>query len=102
MTLLNDPPPISADSLALEGPQVFEGLAEQFGEDAPRVVSAEGRGDFIVIPNIPKRSRNAAYLTLAGTRLDYNTPLLRAHASNAALLRAQPPRSRPTPVQIGP
>ena len=27
MTLLNDPRPISADSHALEGPEVFEGLA---------------------------------------------------------------------------
>jgi len=85
MTLLDDPRPISADSLALEGPQVFEGLAEQFGEDAPRVVSAEGRGDFIVIPNIPKRSRNVAYLAFAGTRLDYNTPLLRAQPPGPGL-----------------
>jgi predicted TIM-barrel fold metal-dependent hydrolase len=81
MTLLDDPRPISADSHALEGPEVFEGLPERFGDDAPRVVSKEGSGDFIVIPNVPGRSRNVAYMALAGTRLDYATPLPRAHAS---------------------
>ena len=81
MTLLNDPRPISADSHALEGPEVFEGLPEQFGDDAPRVVHKDGRGDFIMIPNMPRRSRNVAYMALAGTRLDYDTPLPREHAS---------------------
>ncbi|MGB0114676.1 MAG: amidohydrolase family protein [Ilumatobacteraceae bacterium] len=81
MTLLNDPRPISADSHALEGPEVFEGLADRFGDDAPRVVSKEGGGDFIVIPNIANRSRNVAFMALAGTRLDYETPLPREHAS---------------------
>ena len=81
MTLLDDPRPISADSHALEGPDVFEGLADRFGDDAPRVVSKDGKGDFIVVPNMPNRSRNVAYMALAGTRLDYATPLPREHAS---------------------
>ena len=81
MSLLNDPRPISADSHAVERPEVFEGLAEQFGDDAPRVVSKDGDGDYILIPNQPKRSRNVAVMALAGTRLDYATPLPRAHAS---------------------
>ena len=81
MTLLNDPRPISADSHALEGPDVFAGLPEKFGDDAPRVVSKEGDGDYILIPNQPKRSRNVAVMALAGTRLDYKTPLPREHAS---------------------
>lgn len=81
MTLLNDPRPISADSHALEGPEVFEGLPEKFGDDAPRVIRKEGKGDFIVTPNLPKRSRNVAYMALAGTRLDYETPVPREHAS---------------------
>ena len=81
MTLLNDPRPISADSHALEGPEVFEGLSERFGDDAPRVVHKEGEGDFIMIPNNPKRTRNVAVMALAGTRLDYKIPLPRAHAS---------------------
>ena len=75
MTLLNDPRPISADSHALEGPEVFEGLPERFGDDAPRVVHKDGEGDYISIPNQPKRSRNVAVMALAGTRLDYKTPL---------------------------
>jgi len=81
MTLLNDPRPISADSHALEGPEVFEGLPERFGDDAPRIVHKEGEGDFITIPNNPKRTRNVAVMALAGTRLDYKTPLPREHAS---------------------
>ena len=81
MTLLNDPRPISADSHALEGPEVFEGLPEQFGDEAPRVVSKEGDGDYISIPSQPKRSRNVAIMCLAGTRLDYVQPLPRPHAS---------------------
>ena len=86
MTLLNDPRPISADSHALEGPEVFEGLAEKFGDDAPRIVSKskEGKGDYIIIPNNPKRARNVAIMALAGTRLDYATPLPREHASKPA------------------
>ena len=81
MTLLNDPRPISADSHALEGPEVFAGLPERFGDDAPRVVHSEGKGDWITIPNQPNRSRNVAIMCLAGTRLDYEEPLPRAHAS---------------------
>ena len=81
MTLLNDPRPISADSHALEGPEVFEGLPEQFGDDAPRVVSTDGKGDYISIPSNPKRSRNVAIMCLAGTRLDYAEPLPREFAS---------------------
>lgn len=60
---------------------MFEGLPERFGDDAPRVVSVEGAGDSITIPNLPKRSRNIAIMALAGTRLDYATPLPREHAS---------------------
>jgi predicted TIM-barrel fold metal-dependent hydrolase len=91
MTLLNDPRPISADSHALEGPEVFEGLADHFGDDAPRVVHEEGKGDFIVTPNMPKRSRNVAIMALAGTRLDYAEPLPRAHASKPSAGTLQDP-----------
>lgn len=81
MTLLDDPRPISADSHALEGPEVFDGLPERFGDDAPRIVHKDGQGDHIHTPNMPKRSRNVAVMALAGTRLDYDTPLPREHAS---------------------
>ena len=40
---------ISADSHVVEGPDVFTGLADRFGDIAPRVVSAPGKGDCIVI-----------------------------------------------------
>ena len=81
MTLLDDPRPISADSHAVEGPEVFEGLADVFGDDAPRVISKEGKGDYIHTPNMPKRSRNVAVMALAGTRLDYAEPLPREFAT---------------------
>lgn len=71
MTLLDDPRPISADSHVVEGPAVFDGLADHFGDDAPRVVSAEGKGDTILIPSSPKRAVNVAVMALAATRLDY-------------------------------
>ena len=92
MTLLNDPRPISADSHALEGPAVFDGLAERFGDEAPRVVHKDGDGDYISIPGQPKRTRNVAVMALAGTRLDYATPLPRAHASKPSAGSIQDPQ----------
>ena len=35
-------PTISADSHVVEGPGVFDGLAERFGDEAPRLISATG------------------------------------------------------------
>ncbi len=66
--------PISADSHAVEGPDVFGGLAERFGDEAPRVVSKDGGGDLIVIPSAKKRTVNVAYMALAATRLDRAEP----------------------------
>ena len=91
MTLLDDPRPSSADSHALEGPEVFDGLPERFGDDAPRVVHTEDKGDFITIPSNPKRSRNVAVMALAGTRLDYETPLPREHASKPGAVSIDDP-----------
>ncbi len=72
---------ISADSHVVEGPDVFTGLAEKFGDDAPRVVSGEGRGDSIVIPAHKGRGRtNVGMMALAATRLDVDEPPVeRAH-----------------------
>ena len=42
--------PISADSHVVEAEQVFVGLAERFGDDAPRVLNAGTVDDAIVIP----------------------------------------------------
>lgn len=43
--------PISADSHVMEAAEVFVGLAERFGDDAPRVVNAGTEDDAIVIPS---------------------------------------------------
>ena len=69
--------PISADSHVVEGPDVFAGLADRFGDDAPRVVHAEGEGDRIVIPARGPRGVSVAQMGLAATRLARNEPLAR-------------------------
>ncbi|MEL6983979.1 MAG: amidohydrolase family protein, partial [Actinomycetota bacterium] len=50
-------------------------------DDAPRVVHREGKGDHIITPSMPNRSRNVAMMALAGTRLDYENPPPREYAS---------------------
>ncbi len=71
---------ISADSHVVEGPGVFAGLAERFGDDAPRVVSESGKGDHIVIPAHKGRGAvNVGIMALAATRLDTDTPIEREH-----------------------
>ena len=70
--------PISADSHVVEGPDVFAGLADRFGDEAPRVVHAEGEGDRIVIPARGPRGVSVAQMGLASTRLARNEPLARA------------------------
>ena len=42
--------PISADSHVVEAEEVFVGLADRFGDDAPRVTNAGTERDAIVIP----------------------------------------------------
>lgn len=61
--------PISADSHVVEGPGVFTGLAERFGDDAPRIMNTETEVDAIVIPTKGIRGVSAARLGLAGMRL---------------------------------
>jgi predicted TIM-barrel fold metal-dependent hydrolase len=46
---------ISADSHVVEAPEVFAGLEERFGEDAPKVVHHPEYGDTMVIPGRPIR-----------------------------------------------
>lgn len=67
--------PISADSHVVEGPDVFAGLADRFGDDAPRVVSKEGAGDHIVTPARGDRGVNVGIMALAATRLDRPEPI---------------------------
>lgn len=61
--------PISADSHVVEGPGVFAGLTERFGDDAPRVMNTDTEVDAIVIPAKGLRGPGAARLGLAGMRL---------------------------------
>ena len=70
--------PISADSHVVEGPEVFAGLADRFGDDAPRVVHHDGGGDHIVVPARGDRGVNVGFMALAATRLDYAEPVARA------------------------
>lgn len=71
--------PISADSHVVEGPEVFDGLAERFGDEAPRVVAGDNGSDYIVIPARKNKRLNVAYMALAATRLDRAEPLERRH-----------------------
>lgn len=73
---------ISADSHVVEGPGVFAGLAERFGDEAPRVVSraADGEGDHIIIPARGANGVNVAIMGLAATRLDRAVPINRKEA----------------------
>jgi len=45
---------ISADSHVVEPPEVFTGLAERFGDRAPRIQTFEGAAHAMVIPGAPK------------------------------------------------
>ena len=71
---------ISADSHAVESPEVFTGLAERFGDEAPRVISTPGKGDAIVIPARNNSAINVAQMCLASLRLDLEVPVDRRHA----------------------
>ena len=71
---------ISADSHAVESPEVFTGLSERFGEEAPRVISTPGEGDSIVIPARKNSAVNVAQMCLASLRLDLEVPVDRRHA----------------------
>ncbi|MEM7363071.1 MAG: amidohydrolase family protein [Pseudomonadota bacterium] len=74
---------ISADSHVVEGAGVFSGLADRFGDDAPRVISEPGKSDFIAIPSRGAKGRvNVAHMGLAAARLDRDSanPLHRRDA----------------------
>ena len=60
--------PISADSHVTEGADVFIGLAERFGDEAPRVMNAGTADDAIVIPAAGRRGISRRTGT-AGLRL---------------------------------
>ena len=61
---------ISADSHVVEAPEVFAGLAQRFGDEAPRIANVDGHVDAMVIPARGVRAVPAAELGIAGRRLD--------------------------------
>ncbi len=61
--------PISADSHVVEPADVFAGLAERFGDAAPRIVATED-GESMVIPARGARGGPVARPGVAGWRLD--------------------------------
>ena len=76
---------ISADSHVVEGPEVFAGLAEKFGDDAPRVVKTDVGGDAIMIPNKPgDQGANIAFMSTAASRLDKEGPIERKRGKKPA------------------
>ena len=62
--------PISADSHVVEAPEVFAGLEERFGDDAPRIATTAREGDGMVIPSDRSGALGAGRLGIAGRRLD--------------------------------
>ncbi len=68
---------ISADSHVVEMPDVFSGLAEKYGDDAPRIISNEGKGDIIFVPNKGDAGVPIANMALAATRVDRDEPVER-------------------------
>ena len=69
--------PISADSHVVEGRDVFTGLAERFGDEAPRIMDVGDQVDAIVIPARGLRGVSVARMGMAATRLARNEPLNR-------------------------
>ena len=68
---------ISADSHVVEANEVFSGLTEKFGDDAPRVMNTDGEIDAIVIPSQGLKGTGAGRLGLAGLRLRDGANLVR-------------------------
>jgi uncharacterized protein len=61
---------ISADSHVVEAREVFAGLTQRFGDEAPRIASVDGQVDVMTIPARGARAVPAAELGIAGHRLD--------------------------------
>ena len=69
--------PISADSHVVEGRDVFTGLADRFGDQAPRIMDVGDQVDAIVVPANGMRGVSVARMGMAATRLARNEPLSR-------------------------
>ena len=69
---------ISADSHVVEANEVFSGLTERFGDDAPRVMNTGEEFDAIIIPSQGLKGTGAGRLGLAGLRLRDGAKLVRS------------------------
>ena len=69
--------PVSADSHVVEGRDVFAGLADRFGDEAPRIAAVGDRADCIVVPARGNGGTSVAQMGMAATRLARNEPLER-------------------------
>ena len=82
--------PISADSHVVEGRDVFAGLAERFGDEAPRIMDVGDQVDAIVVPARGMKGVSVARMGMAATRLARNEPLKRkpGHKPDVAHMQA--------------
>ena len=83
--------PISADSHVVEGEAVFTGLAERFGDIAPRVMDVDDQVDAIVVPANGMRGVSVARMGMAATRLARNEPLNRKPGHKPDVAHMQDP-----------
>lgn len=81
--------PISADSHVVEGREVFTGLADRFGDEAPRIMNVGDQVDAIVVPARGMHGVSVARMGMAATRLRRNEPLNRkpGHKPDVAHMR---------------
>ena len=82
--------PISADSHVVEGREVFTGLADRFGDEAPRIMDVGDQVDAIVVPARGMHGVSVARMGMAATRLLRNEPLERkpGHKPDVAHMQA--------------
>ena len=83
--------PISADSHVVEGREVFAGLAEKFGDEAPRVMNVGDQVDAIVVPARGMQGVSVARMAMAATRLRRNEPLKRRPGHKPDVAHMQDP-----------
>lgn len=83
--------PISADSHVVEGRDVFTGLADRFGDEAPRVMNVGDQIDAIVVPARGMRGVSVARMGMAATRLRRNEPLKRKKGHKPDVAHMQDP-----------
>ena len=70
---------------------MFAGLADRFGDAAPRIVHEDGRGDRIVVPERGGAGVNVARMGMAATRLSREQPLARKPGHKPDVAHMQDP-----------